>query len=166
MTQPADLASRLLDRLRDEGLSLATAESLTGGLVGATLTAVPGSSDVYVGGVVSYAITVKTAVLSVPEALIEDHGVVSEECAVAMAEGVRSLTGADLAVATTGVAGPGPQDGVAAGHRLGGRGVGLGPPDQRAHALRRTRRRTPGRLRGGARAGDEFSALGVAGDGK
>ena len=115
MTEPADLAARLLDRLRDEGLSLATAESLTGGLVGATLTAVPGSSDVYVGGVVSYAITVKTAVLSVPEALIEDHGVVSEECAVAMAEGVRALTGADLAVATTGVAGPGPQDGVAAG---------------------------------------------------
>ena len=71
----------------------------------------PGSSDVYVGGVVSYAITVKTAVLSVPEALIEDHGVVSEECAVAMAEGVRSLTGADLAVATTGVAGPGPRTG-------------------------------------------------------
>ena len=115
MTDPADLAAPLLDRLRDAGLTLATAESLTGGLVGATLTAVPGSSDVYVGGVVSYAITLKTAVLSVPEALIEDHGVVSEECAVAMAEGVRALTGADLAVATTGVAGPGAQDGVPAG---------------------------------------------------
>ncbi len=115
MTDPADLAARLLDRLRGQGLSLATAESLTGGLVGATLTAVPGSSDVYVGGVVSYAITLKTAVLSVPEALIEDHGAVSEECAVAMAQGVLALTGADVAVATTGVAGPGPQDGVAAG---------------------------------------------------
>ena len=133
---------------------------------GRLLTAVPGSSDVYVGGVVSYAITVKTAVLSVPEALIEDHGAVSEECAVAMAEGVRSLTGADLAVATTGVAGPGPQDGVAAGTVWVAVVVGLGPPDQRAHALRRTRRRTPGRLRGGTRADDEFPALGVAGDGK
>ena len=115
MTDPVDPAARLLDRLRDEGRTLATAESLTGGLVGASLTAVPGSSDVYLGGVVSYAISIKTAVLSVPEAIIEDHGVVSEECAVAMAEGARALTGADLAVATTGVAGPGPQDGVAPG---------------------------------------------------
>ncbi|MET1060659.1 MAG: CinA family protein [Nocardioides sp.] len=109
------VAARLIDRLRDEGRTLATAESLTGGLVGAALTAVPGSSDVYLGGVVSYATSIKTAVLSVPEAVIDDHGVVSEECAVAMARGARSLTGADLAVATTGVAGPGPQDGVAAG---------------------------------------------------
>jgi len=115
MTDPVDLAARLLDRLRDEGRTLATAESLTGGLVGASLTAVPGSSDVYLGGVVSYAISIKTAVLSVPEAVIEDHGVVSEECAIAMADGARALTGADLAVATTGVAGPGPQDGVPAG---------------------------------------------------
>jgi PncC family amidohydrolase len=115
MTDPVDPATRLLDRLRGEGRTLATAESLTGGLVGASLTAVPGSSDVYLGGVVSYAISIKTAVLSVPEAIIEDHGVVSEECAVAMAEGARALTGADLAVATTGVAGPGPQDGVAPG---------------------------------------------------
>jgi PncC family amidohydrolase len=115
MTDPVDQAARLLDRLRDEGRTLATAESLTGGLVGASLTAVPGSSDVYLGGVVSYAVSLKTAVLSVPEALIDDHGVVSEECAVAMAEGVRALTGADLAVATTGVAGPGDQDGVPAG---------------------------------------------------
>ena len=115
MTDPVHPAARLLDRLREEGRTLATAESLTGGLVGASLTAVPGSSDVYLGGVVSYAISIKTAVLSVPEAIIEDHGVVSEECAVAMAEGARALTGADLAVATTGVAGPGPQDGVPAG---------------------------------------------------
>jgi PncC family amidohydrolase len=115
MTDPVDPAARLLDRLRQEGRTLATAESLTGGLVGASLTAVPGSSDVYLGGVVSYATSIKTAVLSVPEAVIDDHGVVSEECAVAMARGARSLTGADLAIATTGVAGPGPQGGVAAG---------------------------------------------------
>jgi PncC family amidohydrolase len=110
-----ELCVRLLDRLRGGGKTLATAESLTGGMLGAALTGVPGSSDAYVGGVVSYAIAVKTAVLSVPEAVIEDHGVVSAECAAAMAEGVRALTGADLALATTGVAGPGPQDGVAAG---------------------------------------------------
>ena len=109
------LCVRLLDRLRGGGQTIATAESLTGGMLGAALTGVPGSSDAYVGGVVSYATAVKTAVLSVPEAVIEDHGVVSAECAVAMAEGVRVLTGADLALATTGVAGPGPQDGVAAG---------------------------------------------------
>jgi len=115
MTDPVDPAARLLDRLRDEGRTLATAESLTGGLVGASLTAVAGSSDVYLGGVVSYAISIKTAVLSVPEALIEDHGVVSEACAIAMADGARALTGADLAVATTGVAGPGPQDGLPPG---------------------------------------------------
>ena len=115
MTDPVDPAAHLLDRLRDEGRTLATAESLTGGLVGASLTAVPGSSDVYLGGVVSYATSIKTAVLSVPQAIIEDHGVVSEECAVAMADGARALTGADLAVATTGVAGPGAQDGVRAG---------------------------------------------------
>jgi PncC family amidohydrolase len=110
-----DLASRLLDRLRAAGLTLATAESLTGGRLGAAITANPGSSDEYVGGVVSYAIEVKTAVLSVPEAVIADHGVVSPECARAMAEGVRALTGADVALATTGVAGPGAQDGVPAG---------------------------------------------------
>jgi PncC family amidohydrolase len=110
-----ELALRVLDLARGGGRTLATAESLTGGMLGAALTSVPGSSDAYVGGVVSYAIEVKTAVLSVPEAVIADHGVVSAECAAAMAEGVRTLTGADLALATTGVAGPGPKDGVAAG---------------------------------------------------
>jgi PncC family amidohydrolase len=109
------LAATLLDRLRGSGRTLATAESLTGGLVGATLTAVPGSSDAYVGGVVSYATALKTGVLGVPEPVVAEHGVVSEECAAAMAAGVRGLTGADLGLATTGVAGPGPQDGVPAG---------------------------------------------------
>jgi PncC family amidohydrolase len=108
-------AEELLDRLRGTGTTLATAESLTGGLLGATVTAVAGSSDVYVGGVVSYAVSVKTAVLGVPEAVLRDHGVVSAECAAAMAEGARDLTAADLALSTTGVAGPGPHDGVAAG---------------------------------------------------
>ncbi|RYP81403.1 CinA family protein [Nocardioides guangzhouensis] len=109
------LAATLLDHLRGSGHTIATAESLTGGLVGATLTAVPGSSDAYLGGVVSYATALKTRVLGVPEDVVAEHGVVSEECATAMAAGARSLTGADLGLATTGVAGPGPQDGVPAG---------------------------------------------------
>jgi competence/damage-inducible protein CinA-like protein len=88
------------------GLQLATAESCTGGLVAARLTAVPGASASFVGGVVAYADEVKLAELDVPEALLAEHGAVSAEVAAAMAEGARSRLGADLAVAVTGVAGP------------------------------------------------------------
>lgn len=111
MTNAADV----LGLLQRRGATLATAESLTGGRVAAALTAVPGSSTAFVGGVVAYATEVKEAVLGVPRALIDEHGVVSAGCARAMAEGVRALTGATYAVSTTGVAGPGAQDGVAAG---------------------------------------------------
>ena len=97
----------MLDRCRERGLTLATAESCTGGLVAARLTAVPGSSDVFVGGIVSYANEVKTAELGVPAALIEEHGAVSAEVAEAMARGARERLGVDVAVAVTGVAGPG-----------------------------------------------------------
>lgn len=97
------------------GWSLATAESLTGGLVGGAITAVPGASDSFRGGVISYAVAVKTAVLGVPEAVIADRGVVSEQVAVTMAQGVRRVTGADVGLATTGVAGPGPDGDVPAG---------------------------------------------------
>ena len=92
---------------RDRGLTLATAESCTGGLVGARLTSVPGASDVYVGGVVAYADAVKLARLGVPEGVLERHGAVSAETAEAMAAGARTAVGADVAVAVTGVAGPG-----------------------------------------------------------
>jgi nicotinamide-nucleotide amidase len=101
--------------LRQRGATLATAESLTGGRLAALLTAVPGSSETYVGGVVSYATSMKTEVLGVPDEVVATHGVVSAECARAMATGVRRLSGATYAVSTTGVAGPGPQDGVPAG---------------------------------------------------
>ena len=101
--------------LRDRGATLGTAESLTGGRLAALLTAVPGSSETYVGGVVSYATSVKTEVLGVPPEVVETYGVVSAECARAMASGARRVLGATYAVSTTGVAGPGPQDGVAAG---------------------------------------------------
>jgi nicotinamide-nucleotide amidase len=89
------------------GLRLATAESCTGGLVAARLTSVPGSSASFVGGIVAYADEVKRNQLSVPEALLVEHGAVSAEVAGAMAEGARAALGADVAVAVTGVAGPG-----------------------------------------------------------
>jgi len=89
------------------GLRLATAESCTGGLVAARLTTVPGSSASFVGGVVAYADEVKRNQLGVPEALLVEHGAVSAEVAGAMAEGARAALGVDVAVAVTGVAGPG-----------------------------------------------------------
>lgn len=92
--------------LKEKGLTFATAESCTGGQVAARITVFPGSSSVYRGGVVSYWSEVKRDALGVPWTLIEEHGAVSDPCARAMAEGARKLTGADLAVSVTGVAGP------------------------------------------------------------
>ncbi|MDQ3669119.1 MAG: nicotinamide-nucleotide amidohydrolase family protein [Actinomycetota bacterium] len=100
-------AEIVLDLCRVRRLTLATAESCTGGLVGARLTAVPGSSDVYVGGVVAYADAVKARQLRVPEEVLERHGAVSAETAAAMAAGARVEFGANLAVSVTGIAGPG-----------------------------------------------------------
>jgi nicotinamide-nucleotide amidase len=105
------LAADVVALLGARGLRLATAESLTGGGVGARVTDVPGASAVYVGGVVSYATRVKVELLGVPSSVVDEHGVVSAGCARAMAEGVRTLLGADVGVATTGVAGPDPQEG-------------------------------------------------------
>ncbi|MGQ9779137.1 MAG: competence/damage-inducible protein A [Bacillota bacterium] len=93
--------------LQDRGLRLATAESCTGGLIGHRLTNVPGSSAYYLGGVVAYDNRVKTGVLGVPAEILAAHGAVSAETARAMAEGVRRLLGADLGLASTGIAGPG-----------------------------------------------------------
>lgn len=102
----AELPELVLDRLRQRGLRLALAESCTGGLLAARLTDVPGSSAVLCGGVVAYANEAKTRLLGVPEALLRDHGAVSEPVAAAMANGARERFGADVAVATTGIAGP------------------------------------------------------------
>ncbi len=106
-TGEADLAAVLLDRLRTKGLSMAVAESCTGGMIGERLTAVPGSSDVFLGGVIAYANGVKLRLLGVDPAVVERDGAVSEAVAGAMAAGAAQATGADLAVAVTGVAGPG-----------------------------------------------------------
>lgn len=101
------VAERLVELLRSRGLKCATAESCTGGGIGSAITAVPGSSDVYLGGVVSYANSVKRDVLGVPEETLESVGAVSPETAASMADGVRRLVGADIAVSVTGIAGPG-----------------------------------------------------------
>ncbi len=92
--------------LAESGQTLATAESCTGGLVSERITAVPGASAYYRGGVVAYANEAKTALLGVPEALLREHGAVSEPVARAMAEGARERFGADLAISTTGISGP------------------------------------------------------------
>lgn len=101
------VAEKTFELLKSLSLTCATAESCTGGGVGSAITAVPGSSDVYLGGVVSYANSVKIGVLGVSPRTIERHGAVSRECALEMAEGVRRLLSADIAVSVTGVAGPG-----------------------------------------------------------
>jgi nicotinamide-nucleotide amidase len=100
-------AGELLDALRARGLKLTTAESCTGGLIAAVLTEVPGSSDVFERGFVTYSNEAKTEVLGVSAELIAKHGAVSEEVARAMADGALESSRADIAVAVTGVAGPG-----------------------------------------------------------
>ena len=92
--------------LRKKGMTISTAESCTGGLVASLLTSVPGASDYFLGSVVSYAYSVKENVLGVSPDIIGGYGAVSPECAAAMADGVRRLTGSDFAVSTTGNAGP------------------------------------------------------------
>ncbi len=100
-------ATACLAALRARGLTLVTAESCTGGLIAAALTAIAGSSDVVHGGFVTYANAAKTGMLGVDAGLIARVGAVSDAVAAAMAEGARARTGADVAVAVTGIAGPG-----------------------------------------------------------
>ena len=128
--------------LLERGLTLATAESCTGGLIARRITALPGASRVYRGGVVSYWTEVKAAVLGVPQDLLDQYGAVSEPTARAMAEGARRITGADIAVSVTGVAGPDPDE---RGNPVGLVFIGLATPDgtfcRRTESGRRTRNR-------------------------
>ena len=101
------VAQNMVELYRAHGKTCATAESCTGGLVGGAVTSVAGSSEVFLGGIISYANEVKMNVLGVPKGVLDTVGAVSRECAAAMAEGARRLTGADVAVSTTGIAGPG-----------------------------------------------------------
>ncbi len=100
-------AATLIDRCRAGGVTLASGESCTGGLIAAILTEVPGSSDVVECGFVTYSDRAKTALLSVDRGLIDAHGAVSEPVARAMAEGVLAASSATIAIAVTGIAGPG-----------------------------------------------------------
>lgn len=100
------LGSHVLDAARARGLTIATAESCTGGLVGHVLTETAGASAVYRGGVVSYEDAAKVRLLDVPIGALAAHGAVSAQVAVAMADGARSRLGADISAAVTGIAGP------------------------------------------------------------
>lgn len=106
-TDTDDLATAVLAAARGRGWRLATAESCTGGLVAGALTAIAGSSEVFEYGFVTYANAAKTRLLGVSPDILGAHGAVSEATARAMAEGARAASGADLAVAVTGIAGPG-----------------------------------------------------------
>jgi len=106
-TDNDSLASVVLERLRRRGETLAVAESCTGGGLGTALAAVPGASDVFLGGVIAYANSLKEGLLGVPPELLAEHGAVSDPVAIAMAEGVRRRTGSDWALSVTGIAGPG-----------------------------------------------------------
>lgn len=110
-----ELAVEILSLMTDSGHTVATAESLTGGLVAAALTDIPGSSAVFRGGVVAYATELKASLLGVDTGMLKRHGPVHGPVAAAMADGVRNRLGATIGVATTGVAGPGAADGFPAG---------------------------------------------------
>jgi nicotinamide-nucleotide amidase len=101
-----DLAAIVLDLCRARGLTIGVAESCTGGLLGARLTAIPGSSDVMLGGVIAYHNDVKRDLLGVDDAVLREHGAVSEPVVAQMASGARRVTGAAVGLAITGVAGP------------------------------------------------------------
>lgn len=144
----ADLADRLVTRLRAGGRTVACAESLTGGLLSATIVDVPGASNALLGGIVAYATELKHVLVGVDDRLLAERGPVDPEVARQLAEGIRARCavggrGADLGIATTGVAGPDPQDGrrpglvyVGVASARGARAVELHVPGDRA-AVRR-----------------------------
>tara|TARA_R110002072_G_scaffold150946_1_gene299638 strand:- start:1092 stop:1613 length:522 start_codon:yes stop_codon:yes gene_type:complete len=109
------LAQAVVDQARDKGLKLATAESCTGGLVSAALTDIPGSSDVFDRGFVTYSNAAKIALLDVPESFFSDFGAVSQAVAIAMANGALKRSDADITISITGVAGPGDSERKPAG---------------------------------------------------
>jgi len=110
-----ELAIQVISQLKKSGKTLAVAESLTGGGLGAALTEVPGSSEVFLGGITTYSDASKVKLLEIPKRLISKQTAVSEEVAKAMAESVRKIFKSDFAISTTGVAGPGKAFGKSAG---------------------------------------------------
>lgn len=128
-----ELARRLQSACLERGLTIATAESCTGGLIAEALTSIPGSSGYVLGGVVAYANEVKVAVLDVPRDVLAAHGAVSPEVAIAMADGARARLASTLAISTTGIAGP---DGGSAEKPVGLVYVGLSGGSRAAEAGR------------------------------
>ena len=102
-----ELASRVIEIFREKGLSLALAESCTGGMIAETITNVAGASDIFYGSAVTYVNSAKQHILGVARETLEKHGAVSSECAEEMACGARRVYGADVAMSVTGIAGPG-----------------------------------------------------------
>jgi len=108
-------ATTIIETLKARGETVSVAESLTGGGLGHALTAVPGASEVFIGGIIAYTSDVKVNFLGVPRAIIEEFSVISEEVAVAMANGAREKIGTTWAISTTGIAGPGDYMGIREG---------------------------------------------------
>jgi nicotinamide-nucleotide amidase len=151
-----DLLKRVHLLLRSGGSTVATAESLTGGRLAVALTDVPGASETYLGGLVTYATAIKSSALGVADDILEQHGVVSAECAKAMASGIRALMGATYGVSTTGVAGPADQEGKPPGTVF----VGIaGPGLLEAVALELTGKRQQIQDRTSREAFDAFEAV-------
>ena len=146
---------RLVEGLLAQAATLATAESLTGGLVGAALTDVPGISEVYRGGLVVYATDLKASLAGVPDELLDRVGPVHPDTAAALASGVRDRLRATYGLATTGVAGPDPQDGHPAGEVYV---AAAGPGTVRVRALRLAGDRAA------VRAGSVAAVLALAAD--
>lgn len=122
---PDPAAVATVEALRSRGWTLATAESLTAGMLSSTVAGVPGASDVLRGGLVVYATDLKAALAGVPEAVLERHGAVSGETARALAEAAARQCGASVGIGLTGVAGPGRQE----GHPVGTVHIGIRVPD-------------------------------------
>jgi len=108
-------ATTIIETLKARGETVSIAESLTGGGLGHALTQVPGASEVFIGGIIAYTADVKVNFLGVPRAIIDEFSVVSEEVAIAMANGAREKIGTTWAISTTGVAGPGDYMGIREG---------------------------------------------------
>lgn len=150
------LARRVLSEARRNGLTIATAESCTGGMVAAALTGIAGSSDVFDRGFVTYSNAAKAAMIGVPPQLIAEHGAVSAEVVAAMAEGALRASGAGLAVAITGVAGPG---GGTAQKPVGLVHLAVAAVDGRVNRIER--RYDPALRRSGIRRAAVIDALGL-----
>ncbi len=126
----ATLAAETVEALTAAGLTVATAESCTGGLIAGALTAISGSSEIVYGGFVTYANEAKISQIGVPFALLKQHGAVSKEVAVAMAEGALGTAGTHIAIAVTGIAGP---DGGSADKPVGLVHFALASDDETRH---------------------------------